>query len=396
MRHALLAAFTVFALAGAAAAAAQDDFALQKAYNDRLIAMDDLDDSAAAHVELAKWCEQQGLADRAIVHWQEAIFRDPASAEAKRALGLDSPVAAKAAEPSLAPPQDPAFSERQRAYADQIREIAWRYLVPTNEAAWAEGRNRILSMNDPAAVEPLARILSTGPVEHRLLEAEALAGIPGDEARRTLIRMILSENSKSAFLAAIQRLRSRADSDRVGPLLRALDSPTEARRRAAYALGELRAESAIPALIAHLRAPEARTVTTTERVEPMGMFSGTIIPYVAGVRPVVSKGAVAFDPVIGTIGSGVGIGSTAGPQTITVEKTRIKLVEQPAVLEALKKITGRDFGYNLFQWRQWQQQAERDRAATADPTPPAETSPPASTSDSSSATGKCSTPSKAP
>jgi hypothetical protein len=362
MRRALLAAFTVFALAGAAAAA-QDDFALQKAYNDRLLAMDD---SAPAHVELAKWCEQQGLAERALVHWQEALFRDPTSAEAKRALGLDSPVAAKAAEPSLAPPQDPAFFERQRAYADQIREIAWRYLVPTKEAAWAEGRNRILSMTDPAAVEPLSRILSLGPVEHRLLEAEALAGIPGDEARRALVRMILAENSQSAFLAAIERLRSRADSDRVGPLLAALDAPTEARRRAAYALGELRAESAIPALIAHLRAPEARTVTVTERVEPMGMFSGTIIPYVADVHPVVSKGAVAFDPVIGYIGSGVSIGSTAGPQEVTVEKTKIKLVEQPAVLEALKKITGQDFGYNLFQWRQWQYQVERDRAAQPD------------------------------
>ena len=362
MRHALLAAFTVFTLAGAAATA-QDDFALQKAYNDRLLAMDD---SAAAHVELAKWCERQGLAERALVHWQEALFRDPESAEAKRALGLNSPVAAEAAEPNLAPPQDPAFLERRRAYADQIREIAWRYLVPTNAEAWAEGRNRILSMTDPAAVEPLARILSLGPVEHRLLEAEALAGIPGDEARQALVRMILSENSKSAFLAAIQRLRSRADGDRVGPLLRALDAPTEARRRAAYALGELRARSAIPALIAHLRAPEARTVQVTQTLEPMGMFSGTIIPYVAGVRPIVSGNSVAFDPVIGTIGSGVGVGSTAGPQEVTVEKTRIKLVEQPAVLEALKKITGRDFGYNLFQWRQWQYQAERDRAAQPD------------------------------
>jgi len=357
MRHALLAVLMMLPLA---AAAAQDDFALQKAYNDRLIAMDD---SAAAHVELAKWCEQQGLADRALVHWQEALFRDPTSAEAKHALGLDSPVAAKAAEPTLAPPQDPAFFERQRAYTDQIRQIAWRYLVPTNEQAWAEGRNRILSMTDPAAVEPLSRILSTGPVEHRLLEAEALAGIPGDEARQALVRMILTEESKSAFLAAIERLRSRADGDRVGPLLAALDAPTEARRRAAYALGELRAESAIPALIAHLRAPEARTVTVTERVEPMGMFSGTIIPYVADVHPIVSGNAVAFDPVIGYIGSGVGIGSTAGPQEVTVEKTKIKLVEQPAVLEALKKITGQDFGYNLFQWRQWQYQAERDRAA---------------------------------
>jgi hypothetical protein len=356
MRYALLAVLIMLPLA----AAAQDDFALQKAYNDRLLAMDD---SAAAHVELAKWCEEKGLAEQALVHWQEALFRDPTSAEAKRALGFDSPVAAKAAEPSLAPPQDPAFQERQRAYTDQIREIAWRYLVPTNEEAWAEGRRRILSMNDPAAVESLSRILSLGPVEHRLLEAEALAGIPGDEARQALVRMILTEKSETAFLAAIERLRTRADSDRVGPLLAALDAPTEARCRAAYALGELRAESAIPALIAHLRAPEARTITVTERVEPMGMFSGTIIPYVANVRPIVSENAVAFDPVIGTIGSGVSVGSTAGPQEVTVEKTKISLVEQPAVLEALKKITGQDFGYNLFQWRQWQYQVERDRAA---------------------------------
>jgi len=105
MRHVLFAVLIVFPLTGAAAA--QDDFALQKAYNDRLLAMDD---SAAAHVELAKWCEEKGLADRALVHWQEALSRDPENAEAKRALGLDSPVAAKAAEPASPRPRIPPSS----------------------------------------------------------------------------------------------------------------------------------------------------------------------------------------------------------------------------------------------------------------------------------------------
>jgi len=128
-------------------------------------------------------------------------------------------------------------------------------------------------------------------------------------------------------------------------------------RRAAHALGELRAWEAVPALIANLKTVEYQTVLVKELRRPSA-FVGMAIPYVADLRPVVVPGVVAYDPVIGYITPG-GFGR---PVEVTTRKTEAKLIEQPVVLEALKKITGQDLGYDDSIWRRWLASEERRRA----------------------------------
>ena len=334
-----------------------ESLAARKAYMDRLLEMDD---SVAAHVELAKWCEANGLADRAQVHWQEALFRDPENPQAVRALALDRDAPAEAPEPAAgaepAEPTDPAFLARQRALEDEVREIVWRLLVPTDEAKWAKGSERILRMRDPAAAEPIARLLGAGSVEQRTLSAEALGGIPGEEARRCLVRMILTEKSQSAYLAAVSALRSRADSIYVGPLLRALSGPKETRRRAAYALGELRSSASVPTLIQHLNVREPKILQAPRKEGSGGPSAyiavGTVVTYVRDVEPVVSEGVVAWNPIIGAITVGA-VMSIHNP-VVTGRRIIIHIIgPEPAVREALRKITGEDFGYDQAAWRQW-------------------------------------------
>ncbi|HUX01455.1 MAG: hypothetical protein WBD63_01675 [Phycisphaerae bacterium] len=275
-------------------------------------------------------------------------------------------VAAAQDEPAEAPQQaaeaepiestDAEFLARQRALEDEVREILWRYLVPTDEAKWADGRDRILRMREPAAAEPIARLLGAGSVEQRTLAAEALGGIPGDEARRCLVQMILAEKSESAYLAAVAALRSRADSLYVGPLLRALSGPTETRRRAAYALGELRSSASVPTLIQYLNVREPKVLQAPRKEGSGGPSAyiavGTVVTYVRDAEPVVGDGVVAWNPVIGaiTVGSVLAIHNPV----VTGRRIIIHIIgPEPAVREALRKITGEDFGYDQAAWREW-------------------------------------------
>jgi len=369
VRHVLVMAAMLLPLAAAVAdekpaEATQAPLATEQAYVDRLLAMDD---SAAAHVDLANWCAAHGLAEKAKVHWSEALLRDPDNAEARAALGFVNRngqwVPVSEAEPApIAPPADPTFAARRQALARDIEDVQQHLLVSPSAAAWTEGRNKILAIRDAAAAEPIARILGAGDVNCRLLAAEVLGQIPGDEALRYLLGLALADPADAVHRTAIESLKDRADDRIVQQLIYALARGREpTMRRAAYALGELGAMEAVPALIANLRTVEYRNVMVKELRQSPSMFVGTLTPYIAGLRPVVSGGAVAYDPIIGYIVSGGGISFAQPPQEVLVEKTQAERVEQPDVLEALKKITGRDFGYDEAEWHRWS--AEREQAA---------------------------------
>ncbi len=287
-----------------------------------------------------------------------AAAQDESPAVRAPALDRDAPaeVPQSAAEAEPAEPPDAEFLARQRALEAEVREILWRYLVPTDEAKWAEGSERILWMRDPAAAEPIARLLGAGSVEQRALSAEALGGIPGDEARRFLVQMILTEKSESAYLAAVAALRSRADSIYVGPLLRALAGPTETRRRAAYALGELRSSASVPTLIQYLNVREPKVLQAPRKEGSGGPSAyiavGTVVTHVRDAEPVVGGGVVAWNPIIGAITVGA-VMSIHNP-VVTGRQIIIHILgPEPAVREALRKITGEDFGYDQAAWREW-------------------------------------------
>jgi hypothetical protein len=348
-------------------------------YVDRLIA---LDDSAAAHVGLAKWCESSGLAERARVHWREALDRDPENAEARAAAGFVKKdgawvPASEAAPPGKAPAEAPAaekepdWNDRVRAAAQEIREIHRQFLIPSDAERWETGRRRLLALHDAAAAEPIARLLGRDEVEVRMLACEALGGIPGDTSLRYLLGFLLADDSPSVYLQALEGLKRRPDDRIVQQLIYAVARTTKpAMERAAFALGELGAEKAIPALISNLRAPEHERVLVKKTIEPQRVISGTVTAYIADLRPIVVHGAVAYKPVVGYVGMMNGIGGDTGPREVVVERDRIRLVEQPAVLEALKAITGMDFGYNIVEWRRWLARREAEAEAAAAPDAP--------------------------
>ena len=368
MRLAAMVAISFFWIGVATAAIPPSSQDIQRDYTNRLISMAD---TAAAHVEMAKWCQANGIPDRVSVHWREALYRDANNAEARAALGFvkrggewvpaaESPPAPSPASEAAA---DPTFAQRQREAAQEIEDVAVHYLSTGDPKQWQEGRLRILMIREPAAVEPIGRILGIGGTEMRKLACDVLAQIPGPEAAQLLVKIALTDAFEPVRQAAVVALRQRTDDHGVPQFLNALRASAPAFERAAWALGEIGDPAAVPALIGRLQVQRTRVESEVVDTPDPGayVFSGTIIPYIAGATPVVAPGAVGWKPIIGYIPVGSGFG-VSNPQTV-IYHTIVETVPQPIVLDALRKITGRDFEYDAAAWRAWLAKPERQPPA---------------------------------
>jgi hypothetical protein len=288
------------------------------------------------------------------------------------------PAAPKAVSPEL------AAGQRRVAIEREIRDISVRYLGSSDPAQREQGRRLVLVMRDPAAVEPIGRILGVGDAFSRQLACEVLAQIPGDEAAKFLAKSVLADESETVRSMALKSIKTRADHLSVPYIVNGLNSQGPAFQRAAAALGEVGDLQAALAMLGCLRRQEERTVQVVQtKQDQPSYFNGRITSYVAGAHAVVSGGAVAIVPEIATIGSGTGWGSgSTAPQTQVVQKPVMVMVEQPLILDALKKITGQDYGYNAYQWRTWieaamaKEKAAKKAAETPKPLPATTPIPP--------------------
>jgi len=370
MTRVVLAALVSLVLAGSAYTL---DYSpqLDREYTDRLLTMDD---TAEAHAALARWCTEVGLEEKAERHWKETLLRDADHAAARAALGHvrrgDEWVKA-AASPGVsmpgageATPADPPPAERQRALTRHVRSIYFDHLNKVDPAAWQKGRDALLLLRDAAAAGPVYEILSSGNEKTRVLMCEVLGQLPGPEAARRLARVTLTDPSRAVYDAAVAALEMRSDDHALQPLLNALDGSEASLQRSAHALGVLRAEPAVAKLIGRLTTREPRVKTFKAPRSAVGggagayFFFGRIHTYIADVEPVVAEGAVGWDPIIGSVPSGVGI--DVDNVVVTVRRTVIVPVQQPEVREALRKITGQDFGFDDAAWRRWHRQSQAD------------------------------------
>ncbi len=349
----------LLAVLAAATRAETDDLQPQRAYTDRLL---EVPNTAAGHADLARWCEQAGLDEKAERHWREVLFRDPDHEAAHAALGhvrrggewVEAATSPGVPAASAREPAEASREARRRALSRSVQTIYSTYLNAGDEATWQEGAQRMRMIRDAAAAEPVHRILSSGTERTRRLMCEVLGQLPGREAARRLVRVLLADASRAVYDAAVEALAMRSDDHALTPLLNALDGSEEAVQRSAHALGELHAWPAVPKLISRLTIRQTRTKTFKEkRSSGPHFFFGKIVTYIADVDPVVAPGTVAFDPIIGGLPVGVGTVAPAEDQYETVRREVVVLVRLPEVRKALAAITGQDFEFDEAAWRQW-------------------------------------------
>jgi hypothetical protein len=197
--------------------------------------------------------------------------------------------------------------------------------------------------------------------------------IPGPVATSALINHLLAENQADVRAAIFDKVQKRDDPAIVRLLIRALSS-SDIRliNRAAWALGQMHAQEAVPSLIGALITTEQRIVIVTPSAAaaqqgPIAAIMGPDGPLtpvavnqssLAVMTPaVVAPGVVArgfYSAPWYDWPAGYGVGA-AGQQINNNPDAKVATFQyqNAEVLTALEKLTLQDFGYDVASWRAW-------------------------------------------
>jgi hypothetical protein len=325
-------------------------------------------DTPEAQVALAQWCDEQGLKGACRQHFKRAVELDPDCEPARRALGFVrvggmwvdgrrvSDRAGKEKEEEERKPPNTEDDETvvaaiQSQWALQVRAIANNNLESSVPRLVQAGRERIRDIRDPLAILPMVRVLSTGNRECRDALVESLSGFPQDEATMNLAALALLDEDDGVRGRALAELKRRAHPQVVPQFRRALVSDNDALiRRAAIGLGALEDKAAVPELIDVLTARRRKLVEVSVRT----YFSE--YPTVFHEPTIASLGGVTWlrhYPAMGIESIGLGfvfVDRDFQMRNVTVYRTEVR--------EALRKITGEDFGFDRAAWRRWYEEQQ--------------------------------------
>lgn len=320
-------------------------------------------ETPAGHTELADWCGETGLTTERRTHLQRALELDPSYEPARTALGqvrvgdlwVDGKTRVERATSQPAP--DPADEQARLAAAIQTQWIRRLRAIQTNlldtsiDRLVESGRKRVLAIDDPLAIAPMAEVLSGGGVQSRLALVDALAGFSEDEATLNLGVLAIVDPDAGVRRRALSELVKRRD-DRVGhQFQRALRTDNDALiRRAAEGLVILKYEPAVPELIDALRVQRRKmveVVVPSYFAEWQGDYNGAHQVILGG------RTYATYRPRVSVAIPGVFV------STETEWQLRDVTVFRSEVLEALKAITGQNFGFDEAAWRRWLEEQKR-------------------------------------
>ena len=323
-------------------------------------------DTPEAQVALAEWCEEHEITSAWRVHMKRAIELDTNCAAARKALGYvrvgglwvearagdnqaaDAEAEAEAAEKQ--PDAEQLAAAIQTQWMIQLRAIRNNKLNAASADTVREGRRKIEQIQDPLAILPLVRVLSAGSVAAREALVSALSRFPQDEATMNLAVLALVDPAPKIRHSALVELQRRNDPRVVVQFCQALRSDNDGLvRRAAVALGTLKVESTVPDLIRSLK------VQRRKRVEVMAAqyfqyypnaFDRPTVFYSHGSTLLSHRPAIGIDPARAV----VLVDSEYAVRNVTVLRSEVR--------EALRNITGKDFGFEEEAWRRWYEEQE--------------------------------------
>jgi hypothetical protein len=315
----------------------------------------------ASQTELAEWCAAQGLRTEERKHLERALEFDTDYAPARHALGqvrvgglwVDgrrgderAARAAKAPEPANDPER--AMRARRGQWTQRIAALRSAMLESGLPGAAALGRAKLLEIRDPLAVLPLVEVLGAGPPATRAVLIDALRRFAEDEATLNLAVLALTEPVDELRQEVLAELYRRNDARVIAQYRQALHVSSDVvSRRAAVGLGALEATAAVPDLIAALVADRHRWVEVPLRAH---LSSYPQIFNHVGIVQLGPGTAVSLPPQLGGYRGDAG---SAAPEARNTWRFRRVRVLRTEVLEALRRITGQDFGFDQQRWRSW-------------------------------------------
>ncbi len=320
----------------------------------------DVPDTAAAHTELAAWCDEQELRAERRKHLQRALVLDSDHAAARRALGYvrvgdlwvdgrrvierhddetDAPKRAEAERRRLTRAIQAQWYRRARGFKSALES--------GQPKSVADAQRRVLEIRDPLAIQPLTEVLTTGEATCRSVLVQALAGFREDEATMNLGIVGLFDPLPDIRAAALGELARRQDARIARQYRAALRGGSDGLvLRAATALGHLRDREAVPDLIDALTAQRERWVEVPVRRYLGGwplVFDGISVSEVGpGVR-VLTRPDLTWCQHYAVVDADVV--NRPVYREVTIYRTE--------VLEALKQISAENFGFDREAWARW-------------------------------------------
>ena len=374
----------------------------------------ELTPDAKAQFELGEWCEQNELAGLALSHYEAAVTLDRGYEPAHQKLGhvfhdghwlthdelRRVPGLIKYKGRWITPEEKSQVEGNAKtavAHNSLVRRIRLlrQSMIDGPEDRRLKAEEQLMQFREPNAIHPLIRVFGNDVPEFRKLLVRAIGEIPGPEAASALVARLLVETDQEVRQASLDQLKLRNERNIELQLSRALHSSNIAViNRAAWAIGHLGFESAVPKLISALITTEEQTVWANpdgrgllNNAPPvsagsMGFAAPSPSPgfflsangssFAVMTPPIVGPGVVAN----GAIGvpwfyDGVALGAvppgmispnipamTPGASTYSPNRGPVPRIvavpyENLEVHDALVRLTQRDFEYNVSAWRAW-------------------------------------------
>lgn len=315
-------------------------------------------DTATAQCALGAWCAEQGLRAEGQRHYRRALELDGNCAAARRALGyvrvgqlwVDGRCRAQRKPRAEDAEQRRLVRAIQTRWYQRLRAIKSARLDSGDEALVRKGAAQIRAIRDPVAIVPLVDVLREGSEACRLLLVEALSAFPQDEATMHLALVGLVEAYAAPRRRAVAELVRRQDGHVIAHYRAALHCGNDVvLKRAAYGLGELRAAGAVPDLIDLLTAERTKAVEVPAQDWLIRVPNYFFEERVASLP----RGAARS----GRSHADIGIHLWAHEVSNVWTRRRVT-VYRTEVREALRKITGEDFGFDAAAWQRWREQQE--------------------------------------
>jgi hypothetical protein len=253
----------------------------------------------------------------------------------------------------------------------KIRLIEIRHLRSSTPAAFQEGRRKILAMKDEAAVGPMVSVLYGPNARYRGLLIEALtelASADSDVAQAFLQEIAVGDGSTPHRRRAVNALRTYSGDKPTGRLMAhlAMQEVPVIRARAATALAHLDEKRAVWLLAERLVTEDVRMVggevwSGTMQLDIRAQMCDARRPFrQVPIQAATPLGGIATAfielPEVDVVDIATTIAMTQHGNPIP-KYQRVR-TEHPEVLAALKKLTGKDFGYNQAAWQKWLQSEE--------------------------------------
>ena len=294
-------------------------------------------DTVEAQWKLAEWCREKALTEQREHHLQRVVHLDPDHEEARRALGYmrrngrwttrEDQYQRRGYvhyEGQWRTPQEIQLIEEQRkrknAEDEWLKKLkTYRDQLASGNGA-AEARKAILEIRDPAAIKALGQALGDEASPHmRELYLGALGNLATGPAAMALALAYRNEPVEELRYTCLDRLKgNHLATDYFVSLLQDKDSNVV--NSAGFALGYLEDPTAIAPLIGALVTHHKKRIKQGDANQMSTGFD--------------SRG-------------GVGFGAGGSDMIITVNS------HNRAVLDALTKLTGKNFGFDISLWKSW-------------------------------------------